>query len=400
MTGPRGARDRLFLARVFQKLLINFTWWVNRKDVTGKHLFAGGFLGLDNIGLFDRSKPLPGGAVLEQADGTAWMAFYCVTMLAMALELAKEDPAYEDVASKFFEHFVAIADAMNRLGGTGLWDEEDGFYYDQLQVGDRPVRLRIRSLVGIIPLFAVEVLEDQTIARLPGFRKRLQWFLDNRRDLAKQVSYMEPQGPHGQGRRLLAIPSRPRLERILRYVLDENEFLSPFGVRSLSRVHKDRPYTCSPGGTPQRVDYEPGDATTALFGGNSNWRGPIWLPVNYLLVEALERYHHFYGDTLRVECPTGSGRLMNLQEVARELAARLVRIFRADEHGRRVCHGSDARFADDPHWRNLVLFYEYFHGDTGQGLGASHQTGWTALVTRLLKDCCAPSGNRVQQSPE
>ena len=237
------------------------------------------------------------------------MAFYCVTMLAMALELAREDPAYEDVASKFFEHFVAIADAMNRLGGTGLWDEEDGFYYDQLQVGGRPIRLRIRSLVGIIPLFAVEVLEDQTIARLPGFRKRLQWFLDNRRDLAKHVSYLEPQGPRGQGRRLLAIPSRPRLERILRYVLDENEFLSPFGVRSLSRVHKDRPYMCSPGGTPQRVDYEPGDATTGLFGGNSNWRGPVWLPVNYLLVEALERYHHFYGDTLRVECPTGSGRL-------------------------------------------------------------------------------------------
>ena len=216
--------------------------------MTGKYLFAGGFLGLDNISLFDRSKQLPGGAVLEQADGTAWMAFYCVTMLAMALELAKEDAAYEDVASKFFEHFVAIADAMNHLGGTGLWDEEDGFYYDQLQVGDRSIRLRIRSLVGIIPLFAVEILEDQTIARLPGFQKRLQWFLDNRRDLARQVSYLEPQGPGGQGHRLLAIPSRPRLERILRYVLDENEFLSPFGVRSLSRVHKDRPYTCSPGG--------------------------------------------------------------------------------------------------------------------------------------------------------
>jgi glycogen debranching enzyme len=397
MTGRRGARDRLFLARVFQKLLINFTWWVNRKDVTGKYLFAGGFLGLDNISLFDRSALLPNGAVLEQADGTAWMAFYCVTMLAMALELAKEDPAYEDVASKFFEHFVAIADAMNQLGAIGLWDEDDGFYYDQLQVGGRPVRLRIRSLVGLIPLFAVEVLEDQTIARLPGFQKRLHWFLENRGDLAKNVSYMEPQGPRGQGRRLLAIPSRPRLERILRYLLDEDEFLSPFGVRSLSRVHKDRPYTCSPGGVVQRVDYEPGDSTTGLFGGNSNWRGPIWLPVNYLLVEALERYHHFYGDTLRVECPTRSGRLLNLQEVARELATRLARIFRADERGRRICYGSDARYAADPHWRDLMLFHEYFHGDSGQGLGASHQTGWTALVTRLLENSRAASERRVQQ---
>jgi hypothetical protein len=398
MAGRRGVRDRLFLARVFHKLLINFTWWVNRKDVTGKYLFSGGFLGLDNVSLFDRSRQLPGGAVLEQADGTAWMAFYCVTMLAMALELAREDPAYEDVASKFFEHFVAIADAMNRLGGTGLWNEEDGFYYDQLQVGDRSTRLRIRSMVGIIPLFAVEILEDQAIARLPGFQKRLQWFLDNRRDLARHVSYLEPQGPGGQGRRLLAIPSRPRLERILRYVLDEDEFLSPFGVRSLSRVHKDRPYTCSPGGVAQRIDYEPGNGTTALFGGNSNWRGPIWLPVNYLLVEALERYHHFYGDSLRVECPTRSGRLMNLLEVARALAARLAQIFRADEHGRRACYGSDARYAVDPHWRDLLLFHEFFHGDSGQGLGASHQTGWTALVTRLLSDCRVRNEDRVQQA--
>jgi hypothetical protein len=395
MTGRRGARDRLFLARAFQKLLINFTWWVNRKDVTGKHLFAGGFLGLDNISLFDRSQPLPGGAVLEQADGTAWMAFYCVTMLAIALELAREDPAYEDVASKFFEHFVAIVDAMNCLGGAGLWDEEDGFYYDQLQTGGRSSRLRIRSLVGIIPLLAVEILDDQTIARLPGFHKRLQWFLDNRRDLAQHVTCMEPAGPHGIGRRLLAIPARPRLERILRYVLDENEFLSPYGIRSLSRIHRDRPYTCSAGGAQHRVGYDPGDATTALFGGNSNWRGPIWMPVNYLLVEALERYHHFYGEALRVECPTGSGRVMNLQQVARDLAGRLSRLFRADAYGRRICHGSDERFAADPHWKDLVLFYEYFHGDSGRGLGASHQTGWTALVARLLRDCCAPPGGKA-----
>jgi len=398
MAGRRGARDRRFLARAFHKLMINFTWWANRKDVRGKHLFAGGFLGLDNISLFDRSRQLPSGALLEQADGTAWMAFYCVTMLAIALELAKEDITYEDVASKFFEHFVSIADAINCLGGSGLWDEADGFYYDQMQVNQESKRLRIRSLVGLIPLLAVEILEDHAIARLPGFQKRLQWFLDNRRDLAKQVSCMEPQCGDGQGRRLLAIPSRPRLERILRYMLDEDEFLSPFGIRSLSRVHKDRPFTCCPGGTSQRVDYEPGESTTDLFGGNSNWRGPIWMPVNYLLVEALERYHHFYGDTLRVECPLGSGRSMNLQEVSRELARRLLRIFRADEHGRRICYGSDARFADDPNWRDLLLFHEYFHGDSGQGLGAIHQTGWTALVVRLLRDCCAAGAERDGQT--
>jgi hypothetical protein len=391
MTGPRGARDRRFLARVFHKLLINFTWWVNRKDVAGKHLFSGGFLGLDNISLFDRSKPLPNGATLEQADGTAWMAFYCVTMLAMAMELAKYNRAYADVASKFFEHFVAIADAMNTLGGTGLWDEQDGFYYDHLQVDGQSRWLRIRSLVGIIPLFAVEILDDEVLAHLPDFRKRLRWFLENRRDLAAQVAYMEADCPHACGRRLLAIPSRERLQRVLRYLLDENEFLSPFGIRSLSRIHRAHPYVCSAGGAEQRVDYEPGESSSDLFGGNSNWRGPIWFPLNYLLVEALERYHHFYGETLRVECPTGSGRLLNLQQVARELANRLVRIFRPDEQGRRTCFGDDLRFAHDPHWRELVLFHEYFHGDTGKGLGASHQTGWTALVARLLEDCCPPT---------
>jgi hypothetical protein len=386
MTGPRGRRDRLFLARTFQKLLINFTWWVNRKDVAGKNLFAGGFLGLDNISLFDRSKPLPNGGILEQADGTAWMAFFCTTMLAMALELAKEDPSYEDLASKFFEHFVAIVDAMNAMGDSGLWDEKDGFYYDRLQVRGQKTPLRIRSIVGIIPLFAVEVLEDTVIDRLPGFRKRLQWFLDNRQDLARHVSYLEPQHDGDHGHRLLAIPSRSRLERVLRYVLDEKEFLSPYGVRSLSRFHAGHPFVCSAGGANHHVEYEPGESTTNLFGGNSNWRGPIWFPVNYLLVEALERYHHFYGETVRVECPTGSGRLMNLQEVARELASRLVRIFLPDAKGRRPCHGSDWRYAEDPHWRDLALFYEYFHGETGQGLGANHQTGWTALVTRLLEN--------------
>jgi Glycosyl hydrolase family 63 C-terminal domain len=385
ITGSSGNRDRLFLARVFQKLLINFTWWVNRKDIEGEHLFSGGFLGLDNIGVFDRSKPLPDGGQIEQADGTAWMAFYCATMLSMALELAHEDPAYEDVASKFFEHFVAIADAMNTLGGTGLWDEQDGFYYDRLHIGGRVIPTRIRSLVGLIPLCAVEVLEYDVVERLPGFRKRLQWFLENRQDLAQVISCLECQGASSRGRRLLAIPSRARLERVLRYLLDENEFLSPYGVRSMSRFHKDNPHVCWTGGQENRVTYVPGDSDSGMFGGNSNWRGPIWFPVNYLLIEALERYHHFYGDALRVECPTGSGRWMNLSAVACELAARLTRLLLPDSHGWRPCHGSERRFAEDPHWRDLVLFYECFHGDDGRGLGASHQTGWTALVARLLE---------------
>jgi hypothetical protein len=391
IAGQRGKRDWIFLSRVFQKLLINFTWWVNRKDVEGKHLFSGGFLGLDNIGMFDRSKPLPSGGYLEQADGTAWMACYCATMLSMALELARLNPAYEDVASKFFEHFIAIADAMNTLGGTGLWDEQDGFYYDRLYSNGTAFLARIRSMVGLIPLFAVEVLEDEVIDRLPGFRKRLQWFLDNRPDLAQHISCMQAEGASCSGRRLLAIPSRPRLERVLRYLLDENEFLSPYGIRSLSRYHKEKPHVCWIGGQENRVAYVPGDSDSGMFGGNSNWRGPIWFPVNYLLIEALERYHHFYGEALRVECPTGSGHWMNLSEVACELAARLTRLFLPDAQGFRPCHGSERRFAEDPHWRDLILFYEYFHGDTGRGLGASHQTGWTALVTRLLEMAPAPS---------
>ncbi len=386
MTAPRDRRDRLFLSRCFQKLLINFTWWVNRKDAEGKHLFSGGFLGLDNIGVFDRSRPLPTGGHLEQADGTAWMAFYSATMMSIALELARDNPATEDTASKFFEHFIAIADAMNNLGGTGLWDEQDGFYYDQLHIDGREVPLRVRSLVGLIPLLAVEILEQNVIDRLPGFNKRLQWFLKNRADLAGQISYMAADDGHSEGHRLLAIPSRDRLVRVLRYVLDENEFLSPYGIRSVSRVHASHPYAFRVGDEEYRVTYVPGESDTALFGGNSNWRGPIWLPINYLLVEALERYHHFYGDGLKVECPTGSGRMLNLCEVADEIASRLTRIFLPDAEGRRPCHGRDPRFATDPNWKDLVLFHEYFHGDTGQGLGASHQTGWTALVARHLID--------------
>jgi len=389
MTGAHGARDRHFLARTFQKLLINFTWWVNRKDIAGKHLFSGGFLGLDNIGVFDRGQPLPGGGQLAQADGTAWMAFYCTTMLAIALELAREDAAYEDAASKFFEHFIAIADAMNTLGGTGLWDEEDGFYYDQVITEGRHIPLRVRSLVGLTPLFAVEVLEEEVLSRLPGFQERLDWFLRNRPDLSRHIAYMESSPQHNDVRRLLAIPSRQRLEQMLRYLLDEREFLAPHGIRSLSRMHAAQPYIFRAGPEEHRVDYAPGESTTSSFGPNSNWRGPIWLPMNYLLIEALERYHSFYGDSLRVECPTGSGQWMNLQEVAQELAARLTRLFLPDAQGHRPCHGGDHRFAQDPHWRELVLFHEYFHGEHGRGLGASHQTGWTALITRCLERLAA-----------
>ncbi len=388
LTGARGDRDRTFLSRTFQKLVINFTWWVNRKDAEGKNIFGGGFLGLDNIGVFDRSKPLPTGGHLEQADGTAWMAFYCNTMLAMALELAQDNPATEDMASKFFEHFIAIADAINTHGGTGLWDEADGFYYDQLHVHGQTQPLRVRSLVGLIPLLAVEVLEEDAIEKLPGFRKRLQWFLDHRQDLAKHISYMNDDDPaRGHGHRLLAIPSRERLVRVLQYLLDENEFLSPFGIRSVSKIHGTSPYVFHVNGEEYRVQYDPAEGTSHLFGGNSNWRGPIWLPINYLLVEALERYYHFYGDTLKVEFPTGSGLWLTLQQVANELARRLASLFLPDATGHRPVHNRDPRYAADPAWKDLVLFYEYFHGETGRGVGASHQTGWTALVTRLMEGC-------------
>ncbi len=403
ITGPKGGRDRYFLSRVFQKLLINFTWWVNRKDLDGKNLFSGGFLGLDNIGVFDRSKPLPTGGHLEQADGTAWMAFYCSTMLSMALELARENSAYEDVASKFFEHFVAIVDAMNTLGGSGLWDEQDGFYYDQLHVNGTEIPLRIRSLVGIIPLFAVEVLEEDVLSRLPGFAKRMRWFLENRKDLSRHISYMENGDKAHGGHRLLAIPSRERLLRVLRYVLDEREFLSPYGIRSVSKIHQEQPYVFRIGNEEHRVAYVPGESDTGLFGGNSNWRGPIWFPVNYLLIEALERYHHFYGDSLKVECPIGSGQMMTLKQIAQELASRLSKVFLPDEQGQRPCHSGDQRYAKSPDWKDLVLFHEYFHGDSGRGVGASHQTGWTALVVRCLETLAQARTSRkehVARSPQ
>jgi len=376
-------KDRLFLESIFQKCMVNFTWWVNREDIEGDDLFTGGFLGLDNIGFFDRSKPLPGGGRLQQADATAWMAFYCTTMLAIVLELARDDPAYADIASMFFEHFIGITRAMNGLGGTGLWDDEDGFYYDQARVDGQVVPLRVRSMVGVIPLFAVETLDASELASLPLFRARLRWVFENRPDLARTIACMHPD--EKEEHRLLAVPTRERLERVLRYVLDEREFLSPNGVRSLSKFHRDHPATLRLGDEQLRVGYVPGESDSGLFGGNSNWRGPVWLPLNYLLAEALKRYHHFYGDTLLVECPTGSGRKTTLLGVAEEIERRLARLFLPDAEGRRPIHGGHARYASDPHFRDLVLFYEYFHGEDGRGLGAGHQTGWTALEANVLE---------------
>jgi len=386
ISAPKGRRDRAFLERTFQKLLVNFTWWVNRKDIAGRQVFGGGFLGLDNIGMFDRSKPLPSGEALEQADGTAWMAFYCTTMLAMALELAREDPVYEDIASKFFEHFIAIADAMNTLGGDGLWDDQDGFYYDELLVNGKCMPVRVRSAVGWIPLFAVTVLEQETIDKLPGFRKRMEWFLANRKDLFHQISWLETNADGGHSHRLLAIPSKDKLLRVLSRLLDENEFLSPYGMRSLSKFHAAHPYSLAECGFCAKVDYEPGESSSGMFGGNSNWRGPIWFPLNYLLIEALERYAHFYGDTLRVECPTGSGQMKTLREVAFELSERLSALFSPDATGWCPWQGETRWFADDPNWRGLTWFHEFFDGDTGRGCGAIHQTGWTALIARCLED--------------
>lgn len=379
-------RDVEFLERCFQKLLLNFTWWVNRKDVNGKHIFAGGFLGLDNIGLFDRSKPLPCGHSLAQADGTAWMAFYCGSMLSMALELAQTRPAYENIASKFFEHFIQIVDAMNALGSGGLWDEQDGFYYDQLLVEKHgSVPLRTRSVVGIIPLLAVEVLDQRVIDRLPGFKSRLEWFLKTRPDLGRHVSEAKLRASGGDRLlRMLAVASREHLERVLAHVLDETEFLSPYGIRSLSQSHERSPYGIELNGHFHSISYEPGESQSGLFGGNSNWRGPVWFPINYLLIEALDRYDHFYGNTLTVEMPTGSGKRATLREVSAELARRLSALFTMNESGRRPCFGGDHPYAQDPHWRDNLLFHEYFHAEHGAGLGASHQTGWTALVARCM----------------
>jgi hypothetical protein len=358
------------------------------------NVFQGGFLGLDNIGVFDRSAPLPTGGHLEQSDGTSWMAMYSLNMLAIALELARTNSAYEDVASKFWEHFLNIAHAMSGGRAHGgrprdRWDEQDGFFYDVLHTPDgRRVPLRVRSLVGLIPLLAVQTLEPEALARMDGFNRRLQWFIEHRPDLTGSVAGMRT--PGNDERRLLAVVWEERLRRVLAVMLDEREFLSEFGIRSVSAIHREHPYRLEVNGAEYRVEYEPAESTTGLFGGNSNWRGPIWFPINYLLIEALRRFHRYHGEDFRVECPTGSGRFMNLDEVAREISRRLGRIFLRDAGGNRPVFGGIQRFQQDPHWRDLILFHEYFHGDNGAGIGASHQTGWTALVADLLQE----SGDR------
>ena len=381
----RGHADRKFLARAFQKLLLNFTWWVNRKDAEGMNVFQGGFLGLDNIGVFDRSAPLPTGGHIEQSDGTSWMGMYCLNMLAIAMELAKEDNTYGDLASKFFEHFVYISEAMNNRGGEciELWDEEDGFFYDVLHLSDDNHHfLKVRSMVGLIPLFAVETLEPELVDALPGFKKRMLWFIENRPELRHNVTTVT--GKDGRTRRLLSIVSPERLPRVLRVMLDEQEFLSPYGVRALSQFHRHHPYVLAVDGHEYRVDYQPAESDSGLFGGNSNWRGPIWFPLNFLLVESLQKFHHFLGDQFKVECPSGSGKQVDLWTVATDLSRRLIRIFLRDSE-RRPVYGGQKKFQEDPYWRDLIQFHEYFHGDNGAGIGASHQTGWTGLVAKLIE---------------
>jgi hypothetical protein len=380
-----GHADRAFLERVFHKLMINFTWWVNRKDAQGNNVFQGGFLGLDNIGVFDRSSALPTGGHLSQSDGTSWMGMFSLNMMTIAIELARQNAVYEDIATKFFEHFLSIAEAMSNLGGEGipLWDEQDEFFYDVLHLprGDN-IRLKVRSLVGLVPLLAVETMEPVVLDELPGFRSRLEWYLNYRPDLARLVSrWSEP----GRGdRRLLALVRGSRMKRLLRRMLDPAEFLSDYGVRSVSRYHRENPYVLHAGDSTFSVRYEPAESHSGLFGGNSNWRGPIWFPINYLLIEALQKFHHYYGDDFKVECPTHSGRFLTLAQIADELEGRLVSLFLRDERGKRPFHGANERLQGDPHFRDHLLFHEYFNGDTGEGLGASHQTGWTGLVAKLI----------------
>jgi len=384
-----GAGDYDFLERVFHKLMLNFTWWVNRKDVEGRNIFQGGFLGLDNIGIFDRNEALPGGGYINQADGTAWMAMYTLNLMRIALELALTDHVYEDIASKFFEHFLYIAEAMTNIGGDGigLWDDEDEFFYDVLHLsGGERVPLRVRSLVGLIPLFAVEVLDASVFARLPRFSARSHWFLEHRPHLARLVSRWFDAST-GE-RHLLSLLRGHRMKRLLNKMLDETAFLSDFGVRSLSKFYEEYPYEFEHAGQRFSIGYVPGDSATAVFGGNSNWRGPIWMPVNFLIIESLHRFHSYYGDDFKVECPVGSGTLLHLGEVAAELSRRLCRIFLRGEDGPRPVFGDSPIEQEDPHFRDNLLFYEFFHGDTGRGLGASHQTGWTALIAFLLRSQC------------
>ncbi len=384
----QGTADRAFLEGIFHKLMLNFTWWVNKKDADSNNVFQGGFLGLDNISVFDRSAPLPTGGHIDQSDGTSWMGFYTLIMLKIALELAADNPVYQDTASKFFEHFLRIAGAMTDAyrGGLSLWNEEDGFFYDVLHLPDGGiVPLKVRSLVGLIPLLAVETLEHELVESLPDFKRRLNWFFENRVYLRDSGNMACVKSPGEHSRRLLSIVNRERLIKTLKPMLDENEFLSEFGIRSVSKYHQNHPYSFQVDGQAHTIGYQPAESQSGLFGGNSNWRGPIWFPINYLLIESLQKFDHYYGDSLKVECPTGSGRMMTLGEVATDLSQRLIRLFLRNDNGERPIYGGQRIFQDDPHWRDLVLFNEYFHGDNGAGLGASHQTGWTGLVAKLLQ---------------
>jgi hypothetical protein len=387
---PQDPGDLAFLERVFHKLMLNFTWWVNRKDLNGRNIFQGGFLGLDNIGVFDRGAPLPTGGYINQSDGTSWMAMYSLNLMRIALELAQHNHVYEDIATKFFEHFLSIAEAMTHIGShdIGLWDEEDGFFYDVLHLpSGQTIPMRVRSMVGLIPLFAVETLEPEMLNQLPGFTARLEWYLRFRPDLSALVSRW--QDPGAGERRLLSLLRGSRMKKLLKRMLDETEFLSDHGVRALSRYHKDHPYTLTwsegSGTHSMSVSYEPGESETGSFGGNSNWRGPVWMPMNFLLIESLQKFHYYYGDDFKIECPTGSGKYLTINEVACELARRLTGLFLRNEDGLRPFQGSNPVLQNDPHFRDLILFYEYFHGDNGSGLGASHQTGWTGLVGKLLQ---------------
>lgn len=381
-----GKGDRAFLEEVFHKLLLNFTWWVNKKDHNGNNIFQGGFLGMDNIGVFDRSAQLPTGGFIEQSDGTSWMAMFTLNMLRMSLELAKENPVYQNLATKFFEHFLYIAGAMANVGNEGinLWDDEDQFFYDVLHTPDnRRTKMKVRSMVGLIPLFAVEVLDEELFEENPEFTTRLEWFLKNRPNLANLISRWGEQGT--QKRHLLSLLRGHRMKRLLKRMLDAKEFLSPFGIRALSKVYESEPYVFRTNGNSFSVRYVPGESDSSMFGGNSNWRGPIWFPVNFLLIESLHRFHHYYGEEFKVEHPTGSGIMLNLREIADDLSLRLVKIFQRNENGFRPVNGNYSLLHSDPHFKDLINFYEYFHGDNGKGLGASHQTGWTGLVAKLIR---------------
>jgi hypothetical protein len=398
-----GREDRAFLQRSFQGLMLNFNWWVNRKDPQGRNVFAGGFLGLDNIGVFDRSAELPTGGSLEQADGTAWMAFFCQNMLEMALILAEKDPSYEEMAFKFLENFFWIAYAMDKVGehGDDMWDEEDGFYYDVLRLpGGEAFRLKVRSMVGLLPLCASTMIEADMVTRYPRLLELIALFRARHPQVVEHVAPTAEGFIGYAGRRLLSPLTKDKLTRILSYLLDEQEFLGPHGIRSLSRHHATHPFVFNVGGQEHRVEYLPAESNNGMFGGNSNWRGPVWMPVNALIVRGLLNYYMFYGQDFTVECPTGSGHRMTLFEVAREISNRLAGMFLRDPSGCRPVYGGSAKFQNDPHWRDLILFYEYFHGDNGAGLGASHQTGWTGVVARLLDLFARVDGVDALETPK